>query len=118
MVTEPEVVMSSQFAPKHIAIALIASTLASGGALAQAATPAAKDCPSTTERKSPTPSETGPRSGTAPGNAGSSGWSGGMGGTHTDTTPSGTLPGSGQYQPPTAEGLDLKKPTGDAEKRC
>ena len=45
---------------------------------------------------------------TAPSNSGSSGWSGGLGGSHIGTTPSGSAPQSPTWQPPTARGLDLQ----------
>lgn len=42
---------------------------------------------------------------------GSTGWSGGgTGGSHNETTAAGPLPGSKTEHPPTAKGLDLKKP--------
>jgi hypothetical protein len=44
--------------------------------------------------------------GTAPGNAGSTGWSGGTGGSHIGTNPSGAVRQSRTWQPPTARGLD------------
>ncbi len=46
------------------------------------------------------------RDGTAPGNTGSTGWSGGTGGSYIGTNPSGALPSSPTWQPPTVRGLD------------
>lgn len=43
---------------------------------------------------------------TAPGNA-ATGWSGGFGGSHSGTNPSGAVAQSRTWQPPTARGLDL-----------
>lgn len=48
---------------------------------------------------------------TAPGNA-ATGWSGGLGGSHTGTSPQGATADSRSWQPPTARGVDLK---GEAE---
>ena len=45
--------------------------------------------------------------GTAPGNSGSTGWSGGTGGSMIGTSPSGAVPQSKTWQPPTARGLGL-----------
>ena len=94
------------------AVAMVAAPwaafLAASVAFAQAPAPS-KDC-AAPERQASTPSEEGPSSGTKPGNAGSTGWSGGIGGTHMDTTPSGPRPGSEQQHPPTAQGLDPIKP--------
>ena len=55
----------------------------------------------------PTPLKDGPNSGTS--NPASTGWTGGTGGSHNGTTAAGPTPGSQQYQPPVAKGLDLKK---------
>lgn len=85
--------------------------------LAQSPPAPSTDCPALA-KKAPTPSETGPSSGTVPGNAGSTGWSGGMGGTHMDTTPSGPAPGSEQQHPPTAQGLDPTKSGKAPDVKC
>ncbi|HHY01856.1 MAG TPA: hypothetical protein GX686_03175, partial [Paracoccus sp.] len=45
--------------------------------------------------------------GTSPGSAGSSGWTGGLGGSTIGTNPSGAVPESRTWQPPTSRGLDL-----------
>lgn len=46
--------------------------------------------------------------GTSPGSAGSSGWTGGIGGSTIGTNPSGAVPESRTWQPPTSRGLDLE----------
>lgn len=101
---------------RHLAFACMAWAILSQPAFAQAPAVDKKGCESAPTAQAPTPSEQGPKSGTKPGNPGSSGWTGGMGGSHSDTTPSGPAPGSGQYQPPVARGLDLKQP--DPSTRC
>lgn len=40
-------------------------------------------------------------------NAGTTGWTGGLGGSQLGTNPSGAVPESRSWQPPTARGLDL-----------
>ena len=57
-----------------------------------------------------TPPTPGPSSGTAPGNSGSTGWTGGLGGSHTGTSPHAPTSGSPNTQPPTSTGLDPTKP--------
>jgi hypothetical protein len=59
-----------------------------------------------------TPPARGEGSGTAPGGMGSTAWSGGMGGSHIGTDPSGGTPGSPQRQPATAEGVDPTRESG------
>ncbi|HRO15359.1 MAG TPA: hypothetical protein PLL33_10000 [Paracoccus sp. (in: a-proteobacteria)] len=55
-----------------------------------------------------TPSDKGVPDGTAPGNSGSTGFTGGLGGSMIGTNPSGAVPESRTWQPPTARGLDLR----------
>lgn len=82
--------------------------------LAQQAPRSANDNNSQCERAPPqqpaTPPAHGSGSGTAPGGMGSTGWSGGTGGSHIGTAPSGTTPGSPQPHPPTVQGLDPTQP--------
>lgn len=83
-------------------IAAIALGLMAGGALAQEA----KDCAAGVAEPA-TPPEAGDA--TAPGNA-ATGWSGGLGGSHTGTSPSGAVETSKTWQPATARGIDLAGP--------
>jgi hypothetical protein len=78
--------------------------------LASAQAPAQTDrtCAGAPSATSPTPLKDGPNSGTS--NPASTGWTGGTGGSHNGTTAAGPTPGSEQYQPPVAGGLDLKMP--------
>lgn len=82
---------------------------------AKAATPAAASTPapasaSTSDgvASAATPPDQDAADGTSPGSAGSSGWTGGVGGSTIGTNPSGAVPESQTWQPPTARGLDLK----------
>lgn len=59
-----------------------------------------------------TPPARGSDSGTAPGGMGSTGWSGGTGGSHIGTSPSGGTPASPDRQPATTQGLDPTRPSG------
>ena len=77
--------------------------------LAFAQAPAQPDgtCAGAPPAAAPTPLKDGPNSGTS--NPASTGWTGGTGGSHNGTAAAGPTPGSQQYQPPVAKGLDLKK---------
>ncbi len=82
-------------------IAMLGFLLATGLLTAGAAA-AAEDCAAgKAEAATPPGGEA-----TAPGNA-ATGWSGGLGGSHTGTSPSGAVAESRTWQPPTARGLDL-----------
>jgi hypothetical protein len=96
------------------------STLALIPVAAQAqSTEPKKDCQSAPSTTATTPPTTGPSSGSTPGNARSTGWTGGTGGSHMGTTPSGPTKGSEQDHPTTAKGLDPTKPgAGDVVAGC
>ena len=55
---------------------------------------------------------------TAPSNSGSTGWSGGTGGSHIGTNPSGGSQHTNTWQPPTARGLDLRGQPEPAPATC
>ena len=97
--------------------AIVLAAPSAGFAQSPPATTPSKDCVAA-EKTAPTPSQTGPQSGTAPGNTGVTGWTNGLGGTHTDTTPSGPLPGAGTAHSPTARGLDPTKPGATPATNC
>jgi len=80
-------------------IAAVALGLMAGGAQAQEA----PDCAAGVAEPATPPTG---GDATAPGNA-ATGWSGGLGGSHTGTSPSGAVAASKTWQPPTARGLDL-----------
>jgi len=63
-------------------------------------------CQPASRAEAATPPARGSGDGTAPGNAGSTGWSGGTGGSHIGTNPSGATRESRTWQPATARGLD------------
>ena len=69
-------------------------------------------CEQAAPQQPATPPAQGQDSGTAPGGMGSTAWSGGTGGSHIGTTPSGPTPASPDNQPATAQGLD---PTSDRQ---
>lgn len=73
--------------------------LAAGAAAAEE-----KDCAAGVAEPATPPTQS--ADSTAPGNA-ATGWSGGLGGSHTGTSPSGAVSVSKTWQPPTARGLDL-----------
>jgi hypothetical protein len=75
-------------------------------ACAQAPAQTEGKCAGAPPATSPTPLKDGPNSGTS--NPSSTGWTGGTGGSQNGTTAAGPTPGSEQYQPPVARGLDLK----------
>ncbi|MDS9466691.1 hypothetical protein RGQ15_03730 [Paracoccus sp. MBLB3053] len=66
------------------------------------------DCPSAASMAEPATQEAATADGTAPSNSGSTGWSGGTGGSHIGTNPSGAVMHTKTWHAPTARGLDLK----------
>ncbi|MTH33525.1 hypothetical protein GL279_02805 [Paracoccus limosus] len=69
--------------------------------------PAATECPPAAAQAQPATPEVAGADATAPSNSGSTGWTGGAGGSHIGTTPSGAGTQTRTWQPPTARGLDL-----------
>ncbi|SMO70710.1 hypothetical protein [Paracoccus laeviglucosivorans] len=65
------------------------------------------DCADAAHNAQPATQESASSDATAPENSGSSGWSGGTGGSHIGTNPSGATQHTKSWQPPTARGLDL-----------
>lgn len=65
------------------------------------------DCPVAETQAQPATQETATSDGTAPDNAGSTGWTGGTGGSHIGTNPSGAHHATRTWHAPTARGLDL-----------
>ncbi|WP_424139030.1 hypothetical protein [Roseomonas chloroacetimidivorans] len=63
-------------------------------------------CQQASRAEAATPPARNSGDGTAPGNAGSTGWSGGTGGSHIGTNPSGATSASQTWHSPTARGLD------------
>src|SRR5262245_16768395 len=90
-------------------LAAIAGWVLPSLVLGQSAGVQEKTCDKAPVTAAPTKPETGPKSGTAPGNSGSTGWTGGTGGSNIGTTAAGPTKGSEQNHPPTAQGLDPTK---------
>lgn len=65
------------------------------------------DCPAPDTVAQPATQPQPGAEGTDPANAGTSGWTGGLGGSQLGTNAQGALPDSPTWQPPTARGLDL-----------
>lgn len=96
--------------PHLTSLSVAFALLLAGPALAQTSNQSVEkpgDCQAAAEAEPATPPAPGQDS-TAPGNAGTSGWTGGLGGSHLGTNPSGKTEDSATWQPPTARGLDLK----------
>ncbi|TCL72998.1 hypothetical protein [Rhizobium sp. BK251] len=87
-------------------VALAPMTLALSPALAQDM-PKPTGCVDAGKAEPATDPVPGNTDSTAPHNAGTSGWTGGTGGAHIGTNPSGATAASTTWQPPTARGLDL-----------
>jgi hypothetical protein len=96
--------MKTQIVGAALGVILVSCSLAFAQAPAQTDGTCAGAPPTT----SPTPLKDGPNSGAS--NPVSTAWTGGTGGAHNGTTAAGPSPGSEQYQPPVARGLDLKMP--------
>ena len=65
-------------------------------------------CSDAAAKAEPATAQTASQDGTAPDNSGSTGWTGGTGGSHIGTNPSGAGPATATWHAPTARGLDLK----------
>jgi hypothetical protein len=98
--------------PRRIALSMIALPLVLAtvvAATAQTTTPPGQAARPDTPATAP---QTGPASGTSPGNEGSTGWTGGTGGSFTGTSNHAPTPGSPSDQPATVQGVN-PQPSGN-----